>query len=119
MIVRALDENGDWLFGKGKQDYLVNQSAVEQSIRTRLSMFLGDCFFATNQGIDWFNLLGSKSQLQLNLAVSAVLLNTTNVTGILQLSSSLSPTRRYTLRYSVQTTYSVLGDIFQYDFGIV
>lgn len=118
MIVRALDSEGDWLFGKGKQDYLTNQDAIAQSIKTRLSMFLGDCFFATNQGIDWFNLLGSKNQLQLNLAISAVILNTENVTGILQLSSELTPSRKFTVRYSVQTTFSVLGNIFQYDFGI-
>lgn len=116
MRVRALDGNGDWLFGKGQNDYLVNNAAIVQNISTRLKSFLGNCFFDLGAGIDWFNFLGSKDQIGLNLAVSAVILNTTYVTGIKQLSIVLSPvTRGITIRYVVQTTYSTVSSQFQFD----
>lgn len=116
MIIRALDGNGDWTYGKGRNNYYSGNSAVAENIQTRLASFLGDCFFDTAAGIDWFNLLGGKDQLALNLAISAVILNTPNVTGILQLSVNLSRgTRAVTIQYNVQTTYSQVSGTFQYD----
>lgn len=106
MIVRALTATGDWTFGKGLQDYKSGVSAVSQNIQTRLSSFLGDCFFDQNAGIDWFNFCGgSKSELAVNLAVSAVILNTQFVTGLVQLSLSLNRvTRRISISYTVTTS---------------
>jgi len=116
MIVRALDSDDDWQFGKGKNDYRANNDAIAQSIKTRLSMVLGDCFFAVSEGIDWFNQLGGKNQLALNLSINATILNTEGVTGILQTSLSVSPvTRGFAVQYKVQTVYSTLTGIFQYD----
>lgn len=116
MIVRALDSDGDWTFGKGKNDYKQNREAVKQNIQTRILSFLGDCFFKLSAGIDWFNLLGGKDPIALNLAVSATILNTTDVTGLLQLGLDVDPvTRVISLQYKVQTSYSVVADIFQYD----
>ncbi len=115
MRVRALDVDHDWTFGKGRNDYLVNNKAVTQNIDTRLNSFLGDCFFDLGAGIDWFNLLGAKDQLALNLAISAVILNTQEVTGILQLSIVLSVTRRLTVQYRVQTSYSTAAATFVFD----
>lgn len=116
MRVRALDANGDWTYGKGLNDYVTQNRAVAQNIQTRLLSFLGDCFFDLGAGIDWFTFLGGKDQLSTNLAVSAVILNTTDVTGIRQLSIVLSPTtRKLTIQYKVQTTFSVLSGEFQYD----
>jgi hypothetical protein len=116
MIIRALDSNGDWTYGKGKNNYNSGNSAVAEDIQTRLSSFLGDCFFDTGAGIDWFNLLGGKDQLALNLAVSAVILNTSNVTGLLQLSIVLNrQSRAIVIQYKVQTTYSQITNTFQYD----
>ncbi len=115
MIVRALSLTGDWEFGKGKNDYKRNLNAVTQNIQTRLMSFLGDCFFATTAGIDWFNLLSGKDRLALELAIASTILNTQNVTGLLQLFVSESPTRRITITYRVQTTLGETGETFQYD----
>jgi hypothetical protein len=116
-IVRALDANHDWLFGQGLLDYKSNLAAVAQDIDCNLQMFLGDCFFAINNGIDWFNLLGGKNQLAINLAINAAILNTIGVTGILQTSFSISENRALTVVYNVQTVYSTLQSTFTYDFG--
>ncbi len=102
MRVRAIDVDHDWLFGRGANDYSRGLPAVAQNINTRLNSFLGDCFFDNGAGIDWFNFLSSKDQLALNLAVSAVILNTEGVTGIVQLSISRDVSRRVTIVYTAQ-----------------
>lgn len=115
MRVRAIDDDHDWQYGKGQNDYRSANIAVAQNINTRLSSFLGDCFFDTGAGIDWFNLLGGKDQLALNLAISATILNTLYVTGILQLSIVLDVRRNLTVTYRAQTTYSQTSGTFKYD----
>lgn len=118
MRVRAIDSQGDWTFGKGRSNYITDLAAIRQNIRTRLLSFLGDCFFATNDGIAWFDLLGSKDQLQVNLAVSSVILNTQFVTGLQQLSISLNDNRQLTIQYEVQTAFSKnLSNNFTYVFS--
>ncbi len=113
--VRALDSSHDWLFGKGQNDYKRNNAAVIQNIDTRLNAYLGDCFFDSGAGIDWFNLLGAKDLLALKLAVAAVILNTQDVTGLLDLSISLSVARELSLSYRAATTYSVVSSSFVLD----
>lgn len=115
MIVRAIDSNGDWLFGKSLNDYVSANMEIQQDIRTRLLSFLGNCFFAITDGINWFGLLGYKDNLALTLAVSSAILNTPGVTGILQLNVSLNVNRSFSISYQVQTTYSSTGDTFQYN----
>jgi len=116
MRVREIDSSGDWLFGKGQNDYLTANPAIAQNINTRLGSFLGDCFFDLKAGIDWFNQLGAKDQTALNLSISAVILNTVGVTGILQLSANTDPrTRRFTVVYKVATVNSTVTGVYQYD----
>lgn len=105
MIVRALDANHDWQFGKGLNDYKSDLQAVIQNIDTRLNCFLGDCFFDQGAGIDWFNQLGGKDELGLNLAISAVILNTDFVTNLNQLFIVLSSARALTVSYNVSTSF--------------
>jgi len=113
MIVRALDENGDFTFGKSKADYLSNIDAIKQNIKTRLMEFLGDCFFNITAGIDWFTFLGgSKNPTALNLSISSIILNTMGVTGIRQLSISLI-NRNFSVNYDADTIYSITSDNFQ------
>ena len=123
MIVRALDANGDWTYGTGQNNYLSGQAAAEQLIKTRILSFLGDCFFDSTSGIAWFSYLGSlNSELALNLAVSATILNTTDengnqiVTGMQQLSIVLNrQSRNLSVSYQAVTIYSVITSAFSYD----
>lgn len=105
MRVRALDANGDWKFGKGRNDYLRDRSAIAQSIKTRLQMFLADCFFALDEGIDWFNLLGSRNIVELRLVISATILNTEGVTNLLELSFQIDENRELSGIYEVETVF--------------
>lgn len=115
MIVRSVDGNNDWNFGKGRNDYKRNSSAVAQLIKTNLLMFLGECFFATNQGVDWFNLLGAKDQTALKLAINTTILNTTGVSGLVEINYRLSEDRAAIISYSVDTIYGRLSDVFEFD----
>lgn len=113
MRVRAIDADHDWLFGKGQNDYVAGVSAIAQNINTRLNAFLGDCFFDNGAGIDWFNLLGNKDQTALNLAISAVILNTQDVTGLVQISINLDAQRMLTVQYTVSTArLTNVSDLF-------
>jgi hypothetical protein len=120
MIVRALDSNNDWTFGASLNNYKSANLAVQQNIQTRLSSFIGNCFFDMGAGINWFGFLGSKgsnNNIQLSLAISAVILNTTDVLGLLQLSFNINSSRQFSISYQVQTSYSVTGSSFIYDLG--
>jgi hypothetical protein len=117
MIRRAIDNEGDWLFGKGKNDYVSASTCVGQAIQTRLASFLGDCFFARAEGIDWFNLLGGKNLLGLELAIRATIADTPNVTSLLEVSSNLTDTRLLTVSFKVQTAFGPVDQLFQYDLG--
>ena len=116
MRVRALNVSGDWLFGKGTNDYLQNQNAIAQNIQTRLNSFLGDCFFDLGAGIDWFTLLGSKNQSQLLLNISSVITNTEGVTAVQQLSANLNPVNRnLVVSYQVATVYSIISSSLDFN----
>lgn len=115
MIIRGLDANHDWLFGKGINDYNSGLAALAENIQTRLLSFLGDCFFAQNDGIDWFNLLGGKNIVAVQLAVSAIILNTEDVTGLQNVVVTLNANRLLTIKYNVQSSLGNLQSSFQYD----
>lgn len=107
MIVRSLDDSGDWTFGKGRNNYLVDNKAIMQSIATRLRSFLGDCFFAPAAGLDWFNLLGAKDKIALELGVRTTILNTAGVKSIVSVNIALDETTRLiTMSYTVTTVFT-------------
>lgn len=125
MITRALSSSGDFTYGAGKNNYLSGEGAVAQTIGTNLLMFLGDCFFATNQGIDWWTFLGgSKNQTALQLAISAVILNTLSdgnpvVTGITAVSVNLNDTtRQFSVVYDVTTIFGNIQGVATQNLGI-
>lgn len=120
MRVRAIDAvTGDWTFGKGRNNYVDKNLEIGQSLRTRILSFLGDCFFDQQAGIDWFNLLGYNSRVELELAIAATILNTEGVVRIRQLSTNLND-RALTVSYSIFTVYSqTIANEIQLDAGLV
>lgn len=119
-IVRAIDGDNDWTFGAGLGNYRTNLLAVEQNVKTRLQSFLGNCFFDMGAGVNWYLYLGttgSNNALQCSISLSTILINTQDVTGILQLNFNINPQRSFFISYQVQTVYSQTGSQFQFDFG--
>ena len=112
MRVRALSTTGDWTMGKGLNDYKIDINAVAQVIETTLKLFLGDCFFAVSEGIDWFRLLGTKETIELKLIISAKILNIPEVTGIIELFVDRDSQRNLSIAYRVETVYGEISKEF-------
>jgi hypothetical protein len=107
MIFRNLDGSGDWTFGRGKNDYLRDEKAVEMNMQTRLLSWVGDCFFAPLEGVDWRARLDIGQQADLEEELKSVLLQSHGVTGVNSLSATfVGATRNMTITYDVQTIYS-------------
>lgn len=102
---RGVDENGNWVFGKGKNSYATGVEAIKLNIRTRLLSFKNNCFFDLEAGINWFD-LGSASEKNLqvlNLRIKEVIGTSYGVNKII--SSELHVDR---VTREVRATYKVL-----------
>lgn len=105
MIFRNLDTNGDWCFGRGKNDFLTTVSAIKMNIRTRILSWFGDCFFAQNEGIDWYNRMGKTNQRTLlEDDIKRVIVQSYGVAELVSFESSLED-RVLTAEYVVKTIY--------------
>ena len=110
MKVRALDVNGDWTFGVGLQNYSQNLDALEQSISTRLKQWKYNCFFATEEGVDWNNLLDIGTQALLDLDIKRVVLQTGGVLRITDYSSTIDTmSRNVSIQATINTVYGNLA----------
>ncbi len=105
MTFRNLDANHDWVYN-GKSAYVDGNQEIALNIETRLLSFLGDCFFATDAGIDWFNLLDYRYQDRLENSVQDVIIKTPGVTGINSIDVVLGANRQIRITYDIQTIYS-------------
>ena len=110
MIHRALDADGDWLFGAGKQSFALAQAALTLNIRTRLQSWLNDAFWATDFGIDWWNLLSLRSaaaQAGIILACRQMISGSWGVVRINSVEAYVDGTTRHlVVSYNVDTIYS-------------
>lgn len=105
-MFRNLDANNDWTFGIGQNNYVTEQQEIALNLRTRIMSFLGDCFFATNEGIDWWNLLDYRYQDRLEKAVQDVIKDTPGVTAINSVDILIGANRKIRIQYDIQTIYS-------------
>jgi hypothetical protein len=105
MIHRNLDTNHDWLFGKGKESFLFDDNAVGMNIKTRVLSFFNDCFFDTDAGIDWFNLLDIGKKNHLEQAIRATVLQSYGVTALLELDI-VENNRKLLIQYVIETIFN-------------
>ena len=105
MIIRTVLENGDWTFGKGQNNYLDQDSAIAQNIRSRLLSWEGDCFWDLEGGIDWRNLMDRGSQTELEYAIKTNIIQAEGVAKLISLTTVLDVNRKLTVTYSVETIY--------------
>ncbi len=101
-----------WEFGKGKQSYDIDLQAVMTNIKTRLYSFKNDCFFDTENGIDWFNILGTpNNRARLLLEINNTILNSYGVQEIISSDVTFDPeTRKANITYEVKVFEQVLTD---------
>jgi hypothetical protein len=106
---RSLDAAGDWRFGAGLQSYLTEEDAVATDVKTALKVFLGECFWALNAGVDWWNLLGARARAEQNIVLQCrqVISSREGVTKINRVEALLDrSTRRLTISFNVDTVFS-------------
>lgn len=105
-MFRNLDINHDWTWGNSRNNYVIENQEIGLNIKTRVLSFLGDCFFAVNEGIDWWNLLDYRYQDRLENSVTEVVKNTDGVTAINNIDLLVDADRQIKIVYDVQTVYS-------------
>ena len=110
MSFRNLDENGDWVFGTGRNSYVTETQEVLLNVKTRVLSFLGDCFFAPTEGIDWWNLLEYNRQEKVVLDTQNVIATTDGVVELVNIDSYLDSRRDLHLTYSIKDIYSNTTD---------
>lgn len=83
MRVSGLNEDGDWTFGASQANYLTGAAAVYQNVQTRIRSFVNDWFLDTQDGIDWYTLLGNKgTESEILSEIERVTLQTEFITAI-------------------------------------
>lgn len=106
MTFRNLDGTHDWVWGTGKNSYVSENQEIALNIKTRILSFLGDCFFATGEGIDYWNLLDRNKQEQLENQIQATIIQTPGVNKINSVEVLIGANRTFNVTYSVNTIYS-------------
>ncbi len=103
-----LDVNGDYVFGQGASEFLVNSSeAVAQAVETRLALISGEWFLDTTEGTPYLTqILGAGTSAVYDQAIKTRILGTQGVLSIVSYSSSKNTTTRaLTVNASISTLY--------------
>lgn len=105
MRFRNLDSNNDWNFGKGNSDYVLDSAAIALDVKTRLQSWIGDCFFAQDEGVNYTAYLGQSDLTLLSEDVQRVIVQTDGVAEITDFQVSLV-NRVFNATYRILTIFS-------------
>ncbi|WGS52665.1 hypothetical protein LFL96_31260 [Paraburkholderia sp. D15] len=108
MRYRALDANGDYSWGQGPANFLVDSpEAVAQLVLTRLNLKTGEWFLDTTEGTPYDSaILGAGTASTRDLAIQQRILDTQGVTGITDYASAVSPVNRaFVVAATIDTIY--------------
>lgn len=106
MTFRNLDGSNDWCFGSGRSDYVNGHNEVALNVKTRVLCFLGDCFFDTEAGIDWWNRLDKNQLSSLEVELKDVIIKTDGVVSINNAEVVLGADRKLFVQYTIKDIYS-------------
>ncbi len=108
MIIRNSTSTGDFTFGKGLSDYLINRDAILHNVKTRLLSWKGDCFYAVAEGVDYNNLLDIGTKDLLDSDVKRIILQSEGVIKITIFESTLdNDERAYSGEATITTIFGV------------
>lgn len=107
MRYRILSVDGDYVFGAGIGEFLVNSAAaVAQAVQTRLLLSTGEWFLDVNEGTPYrTEILGTGTQQIYDQAVQDRILGTPGVRSILEYASSLDEKRNLQINCLIDTIY--------------
>jgi hypothetical protein len=106
MKFRAIDDNGDFVFGSGIQSYAQDNLCIKYDIETKLRTFKDECFFNPEIGVPWFQLLGGKDTNALILSLQQVIANVVGVTKITDVQFQLNRDREAKVSYNINTIFT-------------
>lgn len=106
---RKLDNNGDYSFGRGLQNFTYGQYAVKQAIQTRLKLLQGEWWENTKLGLPLFQKIlgqrGTEENLKLaDIEIKKIINDTQDVIGIESYDSRFE-NRELLFRAVVNTKY--------------
>lgn len=109
MIYRRLDNNGDYSFGRSKQDFISGSDAVAQAIKTRLLLLTSEWWEDQADGTPLFQSIigttGTEENLEsVDLIIKERIINTENVDEITDYSSTYE-NRNFSVSCTVNTTF--------------
>ena len=108
MRYRVLSPTGDYVFGSGASEFLVNTpETVAQAVGTRLRLLRGEWFLDQEEGLPaGTEILGAGTQTLYDQAIQNRILETLGVTGIADYGSLLNnTTRALTVNCTIRTVY--------------
>lgn len=109
MIVRRMDDDGD-MVTEGVQ-FIEGVEAVEQVIKTRLRLFLGEYFRDITDGTPWFEqILGKGTSVTAReAAIRNRIVNSPNVIRLMSFDTDFDiDSRKYSVTATVLTNYGLL-----------
>lgn len=107
MRYRTLAEDGDYVFGRGVDEILVDSPAtVAQAVRTRLLLATGEWFLDESEGTPYEEaILGTGKQTLYDAAIQDRILGSPGVTSIDAYASFLNDRRQLQIACTISTQY--------------
>lgn len=109
MRVRTMDSDNDMTFGRGGQNFLVNNpAAVAQCVGTRMRLWQGEWFLDTAEGTPWLQqVVGRNTGGFYDQVLMARMLGSPGVLSIVSYQSQLDrTTRALTFSSRLETLFS-------------
>ena len=76
MLNRRLDENGDYVFGSNKYDFLTGKEAIAQAVKTKIMLFYQEWWEDISIGIPMFqSIIGKRYDKNLDMTIILLLTN--------------------------------------------
>lgn len=96
MRYRQLSPTGDYMFGNGQADFLMNSpETVAQAVETYLRLFLGEWYLNVNDGTPWLEgVLGYNSQAEADETLIQTILGIQGVQNLSNWKSTVDPVTR-------------------------
>lgn len=114
MIYRAQDNNNDYTFGSGINNFLQNTpDAVAQAVQTRLKLWAGEWFLDVTEGTPYLSgILGKYTNDTVDQLIKQRILETQGIKSILTYEGVYNgDNRSYTVSATIDTVYG-LTDIY-------
>jgi len=110
MRVRMLTATGDYAWGQGSANYLVDsRAAVAQEVQTTLLLFQGEWFLDVTAGVPWFTQVAGVGTVPIyDQVIKQAIQGVQGVTDIVNYSSTLNrATRALTVSVTINTQFGI------------